>query len=87
MTYSTDISLLLNGVYWVIFRFEDGSVKLIRTSLNVEYIDNNVKPGHLFDSLSNRYINLDRLSSSSIEIYSDRPDLSEVDEFANKYII
>ena len=85
--FSQDITILLKGAHWVIFRFPDGSCKKIYTSLDRNIIDDKIQSGFLFDMLTQRFLSLERIDGASIEIYQDEPTMGEVNNFANRYIL
>lgn len=85
--FSRDIKLLNEGVCWVVFRFSDQSLKMICTTLRVDLLEE-IKPKEnaLYDFDTLQWFSLFRVKGSQIEIYKSRPQLKEVDLFANKFI-
>jgi hypothetical protein len=88
VTFSKDINVLKENICWVVFRFPDSSVKFLRTTLREDVLDG-VEPedNSLYDLDRQRWFNLNRVAGSQIEIYTSIPELSEVDLFANKFIV
>jgi hypothetical protein len=87
LEFSRDINLLKENLCWVIFRFPDNSVKMIKTTLREDLLEGlEVEKDSLYDFLTYSWLNLSKLGGSKIEIYLKEPILREVDLFANKFI-
>lgn len=86
--FSRDINLLKDNVCWVIFRFPDSSLKMLRTTLNLDLLEGiDPENNSLYDLDRQRWFNLKRVEGSQIEIYLEPPELKGVDLFANKFIV
>lgn len=81
------LDILKSGDGWVKFTYPDSSIKLLRTTLNTEFIHSmnvDLKEGYLLD--------LDRMEqfkiphNASVTITSDKPELDEINEFASRFI-
>ncbi len=87
LEFSRDISLLKENLCWVIFRFPDDSLKMIKTTLREDLLEGlDVEENSLYDFLTYSWLNLSKVNGSKIEIYLKEPILREVDLFANKFI-
>lgn len=72
---------------WVLFRFPDGSVTYIFTTLNSELLEGiGTKANSMFDFNKMKWFNLNLVKTASAEVYLDLPTLREVDVFANQFI-
>jgi hypothetical protein len=83
------ISDLKNKVGWIAFTFPDGSVRVIRTTLNEEILAPYLKDKgdkDLFDLDKVRWTKLPTNPEVVVNILEERPTLGEVDEFANRFI-
>ena len=83
LEFSCDVNLLKTNLCWVIFRFPDNSLKMIKTTLRDDLLEG---LHSLYDFITYSWLNLSRVSGSRIEIYLAEPVLREVDLFANKFI-
>jgi len=87
--FSRDINLLRENICFVDFRFPDGTVKRLRTTLNRAMLEG-IEPVEncLFDLDRQKWFSLARVEDSQIEIYSENPpELKGADLFANKFIV
>lgn len=86
--FTRDLQVLREHVCWVVFRFQDGSVKALQTTLREDLLEGlPSKENCLYDLEKQKWFNLNRVKGSQIEIYLTVPELTEVDWFANKYLI
>jgi len=83
-----DISLLESGYGWAIFVFRDDSKIVIHTTLNKELLGDIEHPSYsaLYDIDKHRWIDLNLVVNSSLEVSDTCPHLGEVDEFVNKFV-
>lgn len=74
---------------WVVFTYPDGSKRVIRTTLNQEVLAA-VKPApsddFLFDLDKLFWVPLPTKEEVQVAVYEQRPVLSEVDEFVNRFV-
>lgn len=87
LDFSRDVNLLKTNLCWVIFRFHDNSLKMIKTTLCKDFLEGlKIEPDSLYDFLTYSWLKLSKMDGSEIEIYLKEPELKEVDLFANKFI-
>ena len=80
---------LYKEVGWITFKFPDGSKRIVRTTFNEEILRSVLK-----DKQDNDFYDLEKqvwrkLPSNDkvlIDITRSKPELNEIDEFANRYI-
>jgi hypothetical protein len=81
------IENLKQELCWVVFRFGDGSLKYLQTTLNQQLLAGiGVRQDALFDFELREWVELRRLTGARLEIYDVKPELREVDIFASKFI-
>ena len=79
---------LLEQICYVTAYFEDGSRMTVCTTLNQDILlecqGTNI-PGTFYDLIKKRHVRF-RHDAVDIQVYTDDPDLREVDKFANQFI-
>ena len=79
---------LLEQICFVTAYFEDGPRMTVCTTLNNEILSEcqgtNI-PGTFYDLVKKRHIPF-RRDAIDVQVYTDDPDLREVDKFANQFI-
>ncbi len=82
-----DFHLLETDLCWIIFRFADNSLKMIHSTLRSDFLDGlEIKENSLYDFETKSWFCLDRVRGSKIEVFLEKPQLREVDLFANQFI-
>ena len=74
---------------WVTFNYPDGSVRVIRTTLNnnvLKHAPAKENEDSLFDLDKMKWIPIPKVEGVSLEVYENKPSLSEVDLFASRFI-
>lgn len=76
-------------VGWVLFTYPDNSKLAIATTLNLDllyYYTQEIREDHLFDIYKRRWIKIPEEEAVILEMFRNKPDLGEVDEYANRFI-
>lgn len=82
-----NLDVLKKGDGWIKFTYLDSSVKILRTTLNTDFLNSlgvTLKDGYLLD--------LDRMEqfkiphNTSIMISLEKPVLDDINEFASRFI-
>lgn len=82
-----NLDVLKKGDGWIKFTYPDSSVKILRTTLNTDFLNSlgvTLKDGYLLD--------LDRMEqfkiphNTSIMISLEKPVLDDINEFASRFI-
>lgn len=82
-----NINILKEKMCWVIFRFPDDSIIFIQSTLNPDLLNGKiVKENSLYDFYRDCSFPLDLVKDTELEIFHEKPNIREVDLFANKYI-
>ena len=81
------LDILYEGFGWITLEYCDGTKKIIKTTLNEKILNENnvaVYADGLYDFNKNEYIELDE--NAVLSVTKDKPELDEVNEFANRFI-
>jgi hypothetical protein len=88
-----EINDLYKEVGWVVFRFSDASVQFLRTTLNPEILksipgNSGPRDNELYDLDKFKWVPLPQNQESLVEISvsAEKPTLSGVDLFVNRFI-
>ena len=82
-----NLDILKNGDGWIKFTYPDSSIKILRTTLNENFLSSlnvQLKEGYLLD--------LDRMEqfkiphNTSIMVSTEKPVLDDINEFASRFI-
>lgn len=79
---------LLHRDGWVCFRYSDGSVHVFRTTLNEDMLKRvgGAKQGYLYDLDKFKWVEVPTDTSVQLIVSETKPEMSEVDKFANQFI-
>lgn len=80
---------MYNGFVWLLFIYCDGSVALVRTTLNHKLLHaEGVRPREdaVYDFSRRKYFSILDDKIQYVEEYVEKPVLKEVDAFANRFI-
>lgn len=81
------MSALKEQKCWVVFRYKDNSIIYLYTTLNEELLSGIPKvPDSFYDFNKNSWISMNTVQGAVVEIYTEKPQLEEVDVFANTFI-
>ena len=81
------LETLYEGFGWITLEYSDGTKKVFRTTLNEKILNDNniaVYADRLFDFDKKEYVDLDE--NATLNITKEKPELDEVNEFANRFI-
>lgn len=81
------LDLLKTGFGWITLTYNDGSKKILKTTLNNELLNKEgvaLVEDSLYDFIKKEYVKLPE--NATLEVTKEKPELNEVNEFANRFI-